>query len=94
MDSTPGPSPYALGLWKGPRGCTNAGSFHIPGNQENARTAAMASSDGKYTATMTVVPPPLPGTLEDPAGDRQRDSMGEQIVSVLGETITSLCSTP
>ncbi|MCH6469853.1 serine hydrolase domain-containing protein [Sinomonas terrae] len=91
MEKGASPAPYALGIWKGPQGCTSSGSFHLAGNQEDALTSGVSSSDGKYTATMAVIPPPLPGTPEDPSGDRQRSSIGEQMQSALSETVNSLC---
>ncbi|WP_336855530.1 serine hydrolase domain-containing protein [Sinomonas albida] len=87
-------APYALGIAKGPPGCTAGGSFHTVGNQGHAITAAVSSSDGRYTATMTVMPQPLPGTAEDPSGDRQRATIIEQMFSALGEALSALCGSP
>jgi D-alanyl-D-alanine carboxypeptidase len=92
MEKGASPTPYALGIWKGPQGCTSSGSFHIAGNEEYTFTVAVTSSDGKYTATMVLALPPLPGTPEDPSADQQRQSMGEQMQSTLSETVNSLCS--
>lgn len=94
MEKGVGPAPYALGIAKGPPGCTASGSFHTVGNQGDAITAAVSSSDGRYTATMTVMPQPLPGTAEDPSGDRQRATIIEQMFSALGEALNSLCGSP
>ncbi|KHL01674.1 hypothetical protein LK10_15115 [Sinomonas humi] len=94
MEKGAGPAPYALGIAKGPRGCTAGGSFHTAGDQGRAITAAVSSSDGRYTAAMALVPQPLPGTPEDPNADRQRNTITEQMFSTLGETINSLCGSP
>ncbi|WP_415856783.1 serine hydrolase domain-containing protein [Sinomonas sp. G460-2] len=94
MEKGASPAPFALGIAKGPPGCTSRGSFHTVGNQGYAITAAVSSSDGRYTATMTVMPQPLPGALEDPSGDRQRATIIEQMVSALGEALNSLCGSP
>ncbi|WP_415853473.1 serine hydrolase domain-containing protein [Sinomonas sp. G460-2] len=94
MEKGAGPAPFALGIAKGPPGCTSSGSFHTVGNQGYAITAAVSSSDGRYTATMTVMPQPLPGALEDPSGERQRSTIIEQMFSSLGEALNSLCGSP
>lgn len=91
LEKGPGLSPYALGVWKGPLGCPGNPRFHVIGNQEDALTVAVSSADGRFTAAMTVVPPPLPGTAEDPSGDRQRRLIVEQMESTLNETLNALC---
>lgn len=92
METSPGFSAYDLGVWKGPNGCNGAAQrFHAAGIAENAVTAAVTSADGKYTASMTVVPPPLPGPLEDPSGDRQREELGVQIEYALLDALETLC---
>jgi D-alanyl-D-alanine carboxypeptidase len=79
MEKGTGPAPYALGIAKGPPGCTATGSFHTAGDQGHAITAAVSSSDGRYTAAMALVPQPLPGPPEDPNADRQRNTITEQM---------------
>ncbi|WP_138413561.1 serine hydrolase domain-containing protein [Sinomonas gamaensis] len=91
MEKGASPTPYALGIWRGPKGCTSSGSFHIAGNEEYTFTVSVASSDGRYTASMAIALPPLPGTPEDPSADQQRQSIGEQMQSTLSETVNSLC---
>jgi D-alanyl-D-alanine carboxypeptidase len=94
MEKGTGPAPYALGIAKGPPGCTATGSFHTAGDQGRAITAAISSSDGKYTAAMALSLQPLPGMPEDPNADRQRGTITEQMFSALGEAIDTLCSSP
>jgi D-alanyl-D-alanine carboxypeptidase len=91
MEKSPGASGYSLGIWKRPPGCTGNQQFHLAGNQEDAITAAISSNDGKYTASMTVVPPPLPGTPEDPSGDSRRNLIGKQAEYALNDTLNALC---
>jgi D-alanyl-D-alanine carboxypeptidase len=94
MEKGVGSTPFALGIAKGPAGCKSSGSFHTVGNQGYAITAAVSSSDGKYTATMAVMPQPLAGTAEDPSADQQRGTIIEQMFSALGEALNSLCGSP
>lgn len=91
MEARPAPSAYGLGVWKGASGCPGVQRFHLAGIQEHALTVGISSVDGKYTASMTVVPPPLPGTAEDPSADRQRTDMAVQAEAALNDALNALC---
>ena len=92
METGPGLSPYALGMWKGPPGCTSGSHrFEGVGMHEDALAVAVASDDGQYVASMAVVPPPLPVTSEDPSGDRERNLIESQMESTLNQTLSALC---
>jgi len=82
---------YGLGVWKWNQDCNGNHRFGGLGGFWTYRTAAVASTDGQYQATMTLVPPPLPTPLEDPeAGDRI-NFWDDQMASALQETLDRLC---
>lgn len=82
---------YGLGVWKWNQDCNGDHRFGGLGGFWTYRTAAVASTDGQYQATMTLVPPPLPTPLEDPeAGDRI-NFWDDQMASALQETLDRLC---
>lgn len=82
---------YGLGLWKWSQDCTGAHRYGGRGVSLNYRTIAMSSADGRYQATMTMVPPPLPSPLEDPEAANVRDLWSDQMESALLETLHWLC---
>jgi D-alanyl-D-alanine carboxypeptidase len=83
--------PYALGIFRWTEDCTGKPRFWARGGFLDFRTIALSSSDGRYQATMTLVPAPLPTPLEDPGMLTQRDLMSDQIRSALLETTDRLC---
>lgn len=91
MKKRPSLAPYALGMWTWPDGCTGGTRFEGRGSSWAYLTIAVASDDGKYTATMTVVPPPLPTGSEDWAGQSKRDLWGGQLESNLNEAVDAFC---
>lgn len=95
MEKTAESAPYALGVWQGPEGCPGTGThrFITVGMHEDAITFAAASDDGKYTASMAVVPPSLPATVEDQSGDSQRVLIENQLESNIHQTLDALCPT-
>jgi D-alanyl-D-alanine carboxypeptidase len=80
-----------LGLWKWSRDCTGAHRYGGRGGFLTYRTVAISSADGRYQATMTMVPPPLPSPLEDPEADNKRDLSTDQLESALLEAMYGLC---
>jgi D-alanyl-D-alanine carboxypeptidase len=94
MKKRPSLAPYALGMWTWPDGCTGGTWFEGRGAFWAYLTTAVASDDGKYVATMTVVPPPLSTEIEDSAGQSKRDLWSGQIESSLNEVVDGLCQRP
>lgn len=82
---------YGLGLWKWNQGCDGAHRYGGTGGFWTYRTAAVASIDGKYQATMTLIPPPMPTPLEDPETDDKMNFWDDQMASALQETLDRLC---
>jgi D-alanyl-D-alanine carboxypeptidase len=82
---------YGLGLWKWNQGCDGSHRFGGTGGFWTYRTASVASADGQYQATMTLIPPPMPTPLEDPETDDKINGWGDQMVSALQETLDRLC---
>lgn len=82
---------YGLGLWKWNQDCDDKHRFGGTGGFWTYRTASVASTDGRYQATMTLVPPPLPTPLEDPETDDKLNLWDDQMVSALQETLDRLC---
>lgn len=82
---------YGLGLRKWNRDCDGAYRFGGTGGFWTYRTASVASTDGKYQATMTLVPPPMPTALEDPKTDDKLNLWDDQMASALQETLDRLC---
>ena len=82
---------YGLGLRKWNQGCDDKHRFGGTGGFWTYRTASVASTDGQYQATMTLVPPPMPTPLEDPETDDKLNLWDDQMVSALQETLDRLC---
>jgi D-alanyl-D-alanine carboxypeptidase len=82
---------YGLGLWKWNQDCDDKHRFGGTGGFWTYRTASVASTDGQYQATMTLVPPPMPTPLEDPETDDKLNLWDDQMVSALQETLDRLC---
>lgn len=82
---------YGLGLWKWNQDCDGAHRYGGLGGFWTYRTAAVASTDGQYQATMTLVPPPMPTPLEDPETEDKINLWDDQMVSALQETLDRLC---
>jgi D-alanyl-D-alanine carboxypeptidase len=82
---------YGLGLWKWNQDCDDKHRFGGTGGFWTYRTASVASTDGQYQATMTLIPPPMPTPLEDPETDDQLNLWDDQMVSALQETLDRLC---
>ncbi|WP_458113525.1 beta-lactamase family protein [Arthrobacter sp. R1-13] len=80
-----------LGLWKWSRDCTGAHRYGGRGGYLTYRTVAISSADGRYQATMTMVPPPLPSPLEDPEAENKRGLWTDQLESALLEALYGLC---
>jgi D-alanyl-D-alanine carboxypeptidase len=82
---------YGLGLWKWNQDCDGAHRFGGTGAFWTYRTASVASTDGRYQATMTLVPPPMPTPLEDPETSDKMNLWDDQMASALQETLDRLC---
>ena len=82
---------YGLGLWKWNQGCDDNHRFGGTGGFWTYRTASVASTDGQYQATMTLIPPPMPTPLEDPETDDKLSLWDDQMASALQETLDRLC---
>lgn len=82
---------YGLGLWKWNQHCDGVHRFGGTGGFWTYRTASVASLDGQYQATMTLVPPPMPTPLEDRETDDKFNGWDDQIASALQETLDRLC---
>lgn len=82
---------YGLGLWKWNQHCDGAHRFGGTGGFWTYRTASVASTDGQYQATMTLIPPPMPTPLEDPETDDKMNLWDDQMASALQETLDRLC---
>jgi D-alanyl-D-alanine carboxypeptidase len=80
-----------LGLWRWTWDCTGAHRYGARGVYLTYRTVALSTADGRYQATMTMVPPPLPSALEDPEAENKRDLWTDQMESALLETLFGLC---
>ncbi|WP_104043483.1 serine hydrolase domain-containing protein [Arthrobacter sp. ZGTC412] len=82
---------FGLGLRKWSQGCDDDYRFGHTGGFWTYRTASLASTDGQYQATMTLVPPPMPTPLEDPETEDKINGWDGQMVSALQETLNRLC---
>lgn len=82
---------YGLGLRKWSQGCDNDYRYGGTGGFWTYRTAVLASTDGQYQATMTLVPPPMPTPLEDPETEDKMNGWDDQMVSALQETLDRFC---
>lgn len=82
---------YGLGLWKWNQGCDDAHRYGGTGGFWTYRTAAVASTDGQYQATMTLIPPPIPTPVEDPETEDKYNFWDDQMASALQETLDRLC---
>lgn len=82
---------YGLGLWRWSQGCDGDYRFGGRGAFWAYRTTALSSTDGRYQATMTLVPPPIPTSLEDPESDNRLDLWDDQMESALQEALDRLC---
>lgn len=82
---------YGLGLWKWNQDCEGAYRFGGMGGFWTYRTASVASTDGQYQATMTLIPPPMPTPLEDPETEEKLNLWDDQMASALQETLDRLC---
>lgn len=82
---------YGLGLWKWNQDCDDKHRFGGTGGFWTYRTASVASTDGQYQATMTLIPPPMPAPVEDPRTDDKLNLWDDQMVSALQETLDRLC---
>lgn len=82
---------FGLGLRKWSQGCDDNHRFGGTGGFWTYRTASVASTDGQYQATMTLIPPPIPTPLEDPETDGKFTLWDDQMVSALQETLDRLC---
>lgn len=82
---------YGLGLWKWHQGCTEDHRYGGQGAFPSYRTTAISSTDGQQQATMMLVPPPIPTSLEDPASENKLRLWDGQMASALQETLDRLC---
>ncbi|MEN8583043.1 serine hydrolase domain-containing protein [Burkholderia sp. RS01] len=82
---------YGLGLWKWNQGCDGSYRYGGKGGFWTYRTASVASTDGRYQATMTLIPPPMPTPLEDPGTQDKINLWDRQMASALQETLDELC---
>lgn len=91
MKTSPGFSPYGLGLWEHADGCSKESRHEGLGSFDDYQTVAVSSDDGRYQAAMTVTTPPMPAGFEDPSAQDKRDLLHHQIESNLNETLNRLC---
>lgn len=91
MKKKPSLAPYALGVWTTQGGCMGGTRFEGRGRFWTYLTVAVTSEDGKYVASMTVVPPVIPSDIEDPSTQAKRDLYMGQMESTLNETLDRLC---
>jgi D-alanyl-D-alanine carboxypeptidase len=91
MKTSPGFSPYGLGLWEHADGCSKESRHEGLGMFDDYQTVAVSSGDGRYQAAMTVTTPPMPAGFEDPTTENQRDLLHGQIESTLNETLDRIC---
>lgn len=91
MKTKPSLAPYGLGLWTWTGGCRGEMRFEGRGQFWTYITVAVASEDGTYVASMTVVPPVIPPESEDPSAANTRDLIRGQLESTLNETLDRLC---
>lgn len=91
MKKRPSLAPYALGVWAASGGCLGGTRFEGRGAFWAYVTVAVSSEDGKYVASMTVVPPVIPSDVEDPSTQSKRDLYQVQMESTLNETLDRLC---
>lgn len=82
---------YGLGIWKYNPDCTGDHRYGGKGGLWAYRTTAISSTDGRYQASMTLVPPPIPTFLEDPESDNKLNLWDDQMASALQETLDRLC---
>lgn len=82
---------YGLGIWKWPHGCSNDFRYGGMGGFWSYRTVAVSSSDGRYQATMTLIPPLMPIYLEDPDSNNKLQSWDNRILAELQDTLNRLC---
>lgn len=82
---------YGLGLWRWSQGCDGDYRFGGRGSFWSYRTTALSSTDGKYQATMTLIPPPIPTSLEEPESENRLDLWDDQMESALQEALDRLC---
>ncbi|SDW04313.1 D-alanyl-D-alanine carboxypeptidase [Arthrobacter sp. cf158] len=83
--------PFASGMFKWSPDCSGAPRFFARGGFLDFRTIALSSADGRYQATMTLAPAPLPSPQENPDMQDERDLMSSQILSALMEAQDRLC---
>jgi D-alanyl-D-alanine carboxypeptidase len=83
--------PYGLGILRWSEDCAGSPRFWARGGFLDFRTIALNSADGRYQATMTLAPAPLPTPLEDPEMLDQLDLMSDQILSAFLETHDRAC---
>jgi D-alanyl-D-alanine carboxypeptidase len=83
--------PFALGMFRWSPDCTGAPRFFARGGFLDFRTIALSSADGRYQATMTLAPAPLPSPQENPDMEDVRDLMSSQVLSALMEVQDRLC---
>lgn len=91
MKTSPGFSPYGLGLWEHADGCSRESRHEGRGGFWEYQTVAVSSSDGRYQAAMTVTTPPMPTELEDPSTENKRVLLNGQVESTLNETLDRIC---
>ncbi|BCW75451.1 hypothetical protein NicSoilB11_17760 [Arthrobacter sp. NicSoilB11] len=91
MKTSPGFSPYGLGLWEHADGCSKESRHEGLGMFDDYLTVAVSSGDGRYQAAMTVTTPPMPAGFEDASTENKRDLLHGQIESTLNETLDRLC---
>jgi D-alanyl-D-alanine carboxypeptidase len=91
MKKTSRVASVGLGMLKWPQDCTGAHRYGGSGGFLDYRTTAISSADGRYQATMTMVPAPMPSPLEDPEAESQRALWSDQITSALLESLNGLC---
>lgn len=82
---------FGLGLRKWSQGCDGHYRYGGKGSFWTYRTTAVASTDGQYQASMTLVPPPLPTPLEDSKTNDKINLWDGQMLSALQETLERLC---
>lgn len=91
MKTSPGFSPYGLGVWEHADGCSKDSRHEGRGTFLDYQTVAVSSGDGAYQAAMTVTTPPMPTELEDPSTQDKRYDLNDRIETSLNEALDRIC---
>jgi D-alanyl-D-alanine carboxypeptidase len=91
MKTSPGFSPYGLGVWEHADGCSKDSRHEGRGTFLDYQTVAVSSGDGAYQAALTVTTPPMPTELEDPSTQDKRYDLNDRIETSLNEALDRIC---